>query len=128
MDTILAHKDGILYGLLAFVVFGWLFAKAPALIIDWCIARVDDMYAAGDVADDRLLTAFMRWINEKFGPKGVGDNTWPERMNAAALRLIGWIPIPPVRLFFVAHAGRIRELCQKLYDLGIAAAHREAAA
>ncbi len=126
MDLLLAHKEGLLYALLGFIVFGWILAKAPMLIISWCISAVDAMYAAGDAADDRLLTAFMRWINEKFGPKAEGDTTWPERMNAAAQRLIGWIPLLPVRLFFQAHADKIRELCLKLYELGIAAAKRQA--
>lgn len=126
MDMLLTHKEGLLYALLGFIVFGWLLAKAPMLIINWLIAMVDAMYAAGDAADDRLLTAFMRWINEKFGPKAEGDTTWPERMNAAALRLIAWLPFLPVRLFFQAHADKIRELCLKLYELGIAAAKRQA--
>lgn len=126
MDTLLSHKDTILYGAIAFFLFGWLLNKGASILINWLIALVDKMYAAGDEADDRLLTAFMRWINEKFGPKVEGDNTWPIRMNAAAMRLIAWLPFLPVRLFFQAHADKIKELCQKLYDLGIAAAKRKA--
>lgn len=125
METILAHKEGVLYGLAGFFLFGWLLNKGASFLISWLIALVDKMYAAGDEADDRLLTAFMRWINEKFGAKE-GGIVWPDRMNAAALRLIAWLPFLPVRLFFQAHADKIKELCQKLYDLGIAAAKRKA--
>ena len=127
MDALLANKESIVYGLLGFLIFGWLLAKAPVMIINWCIRQVDTMFAKGDAADDRLLVAFIKWINEKWGPKGEGDNTWPERMNGAAMRIIAWIPLMPVRMFFTAHADKIKELCQKLYDLGIAAAQREIA-
>lgn len=127
METILAHKEGVLYGLAGFFLFGWLLAKMPDIIINWAIAHTDAMFAAGDVADDKLLLAFLRWVNEKFGPKTPDDQSWPLKINAAALRLIALLPFVPVRMFFTLHADKIKELCVKLYELGIAAAQREAA-
>lgn len=125
METILAHKEGVLYGLAGFFLFGWLLAKMPDIIINWAIAHTDAMFAAGDAADDKLLLAFLRWVNEKFGPKTPDDQSWPLRINAAALRLIALLPFVPVRMFFTLHADKIKELCVKLYELGIAAAMRE---
>jgi len=125
MELLLAHKEGILYGLVGFVVFGWVLAKLPVMLINWCIAKVDAMFAAGDEADDKLLVAFMKWINTKFGPRIPGDNTWPERMNSVVVRLVSLAPVLPLRVFFTVHADKVKELCQKLYDLGIAATVRE---
>ena len=127
MDLLLNNKEGIFYAAIGFLLFGWLLNKGASFLINRLISVVDAMYAAGDEADDRLLTAFMRWINEKFGPKVDGDQVWPERMNAAVLRFVMWIPFLPVRLFFQAYADRIKELCYKLYSLGIEATKRQLA-
>ena len=127
MDLLLNNKEGIFYAAIGFLLFGWLLNKGASFLINRLISVVDAMYAAGDEADDRLLTAFMRWINEKFGPKVDGDQVWPERMNAAVLRFVMWIPFLPVCLFFQAYADRIKELCYKLYSLGIEATKRQLA-
>lgn len=127
LQLLLNHKEGITIGFIAFLIFGAVVKYVPGWIINWCISKVDQAFAKGDDADDRLLLAFIKWINEKFAPKTEGDVTWPNRMSDAAMKVIAFVPVLPVRLFLMGHADKIKELCIKLYDLGIAAAKREIA-
>jgi len=126
MELLLSHKEGILYGLLGFIIFGWLLAKIPGILIAWCIAKVDAAYAKGDTADDRFLTAFLRfsmaffvWVEEKYGAD------WASKLELKIKTYASVIPIGPFQIQVSANTTKIMEFVKKMYDLGKQAAAKE---
>jgi hypothetical protein len=106
----------------------WAAAKyLPDLIFNWFEARVDAVFEAGDDTDDELLIAHLTWADKKFKPRFGGDRRGPEKLEAFANKIASFMPLP-VKIALQARSGKLKELCQKLYDRGIQAIERQRAA
>lgn len=125
-ETIIAHKDLFLYTLLGFLVFGWALNALVAWIFKWLTGKIDKAYEQGDAADDKLLTAFLKftlaffeWVNEKYG------EDWPAKLEAKLNGYFSMIPIIPLKLLLSANVGKIIDLAKKIYTLGKQLAEKE---
>ena len=123
-----AHKDGTLLVLAVTLALSWLAARAPGWIINWLIAKVNAAYEKGDTADDRLLTAFLKfalaffvWVEEKYG------KDWPTKLDATIKGWVAIIPFLPLRLILTGHTDKILEMITMIYNLGRQAAEKEIA-
>lgn len=102
--------SGILWALVKYL---------PDLVFNWFEARVEGMFEAGDAADDELLLAHLTWADKKFKPRFEGDKRGPEKLEAFANKIVAFMPLP-VKIALQARSGKLKELCQRLYDRGMA--------
>lgn len=99
----------------------------PELIFGWFEARVEALFNAGDDIDDELLIAHLTWADKKFKPRFEGDKRGPEKLEAFANKIASFMPLP-IKIALQARSGKLKELCQRLYDRGIQAIERQRAA
>lgn len=117
----------VVIGLLVTVGLAAAIRFLPDLIFNWFESRVDDLFIHGDDDDDELLMAHLTWAEKKFKPRFDGDKRGPEKLEALANKIASFMPLP-IKMALQARSGKLKELCQKLYDRGMLAIQRQKAA
>ena len=100
---------GITSGL--FLLLGIAIKKLPGLIESKVQKAIEDMFQAGDAADDAFIVAAIKWAEYKYGP-GTGET----KAKACVGKIIDLLPVQ--YRVFVSEKSRNRaiELFQQSFD------------